>query len=62
MTSSKVEPVRKSVVVNTGIERAFALFIDKFDAIKRAISDFLRRGLACRISVAGCCRGESVSL
>jgi uncharacterized protein YndB with AHSA1/START domain len=34
VTSSKVEPVRKSVVVNAGIERAFALFIDKFDAIK----------------------------
>ena len=34
MTSSKVEPVRKSVVVDTGIERAFALFVDRFDAIK----------------------------
>ena len=34
MTSSKVEPVRKSVVVNAGIERAFALFVDRFDAIK----------------------------
>ena len=56
MTSSKVEPVRKSVVVNAGIERAFALFIDKFDAIKRdlgfpsarpRVSD-QRRGLLSR--------------
>ena len=34
MSSSKVEPVRKSVVVNLGVERAFALFINKFDSIK----------------------------
>jgi uncharacterized protein YndB with AHSA1/START domain len=34
MRSSGIEPVRKSVVVNTGIERAFALFVDRFDAIK----------------------------
>jgi uncharacterized protein YndB with AHSA1/START domain len=34
MSSSKVEPVRKSVVVSTGVEHAFALFINKFDAIK----------------------------
>ncbi|MBO0678795.1 SRPBCC family protein [Mycolicibacterium sp. S2-37] len=34
MTSSKVEPIRKSVVVNTGVERAFAVFTDRFDAIK----------------------------
>lgn len=34
MRPSEVEPVRKSVVVGTGIERAFALFINKFDAIK----------------------------
>ncbi|MDT5009673.1 MAG: hypothetical protein QOH57_1290 [Mycobacterium sp.] len=34
MRPSEVKPVRKSVVVNTGIERAFELFIDKFDAIK----------------------------
>jgi uncharacterized protein YndB with AHSA1/START domain len=34
MSSSKVEPVRKSVVVDAGVERAFALFIKKFDAIK----------------------------
>ena len=34
MTSSTVDPIRKSVVVNAGIERAFALFVEKFDAIK----------------------------
>lgn len=34
MTPSEVQPVRKSVVVNTRIERAFELFVDKFDAIK----------------------------
>ncbi len=34
MTWPKVEPVRKSVVVNAGLERAFALFVDRFDAIK----------------------------
>jgi uncharacterized protein YndB with AHSA1/START domain len=34
MNPSRVEPVRKSIVVNTGVERAFALFIDQFDAIK----------------------------
>jgi uncharacterized protein YndB with AHSA1/START domain len=34
MNPSGVEPIRKSIVVNTGIERAFALFIDQFDAIK----------------------------
>jgi uncharacterized protein YndB with AHSA1/START domain len=34
MTSPVVEPIRKSVVVNTGIERAFALFTERFDAIK----------------------------
>ena len=34
MPSSPGEPIRKSVVVNAGVERAFALFIDKFDAIK----------------------------
>jgi uncharacterized protein YndB with AHSA1/START domain len=34
MKPSPVEPIRKSVVVNTGVERAFELFIDKFDAIK----------------------------
>jgi len=32
--SSNVSPIRKSVVVNAGVERAFALFVDKFDAIK----------------------------
>jgi len=34
MNPSGIEPIRKSVVVNTGIERAFALFVDQFDAIK----------------------------
>jgi uncharacterized protein YndB with AHSA1/START domain len=34
MTSSEVRSVRKSVVVNAGVERAIALFIDKFDAFK----------------------------
>jgi uncharacterized protein YndB with AHSA1/START domain len=34
MNQSGVEPIRKSIVVNTGVERAFALFIDQFDAIK----------------------------
>ncbi len=34
MVSPNVEPIRKSVVVNAGIERAFALFVERFDAIK----------------------------
>jgi uncharacterized protein YndB with AHSA1/START domain len=34
MNTSRVEPIQKSIVVNTGIERAFALFVDQFDAIK----------------------------
>ena len=34
MPSSNISPIRKSVVVNAGVERAFALFVDKFDAIK----------------------------
>jgi len=34
VTSSTAEPIRKSVVVNAGIERAFALFVERFDAIK----------------------------
>ncbi|WP_319446734.1 MULTISPECIES: SRPBCC family protein [unclassified Mycobacterium] len=34
MTSPAVEPIRKSVVVNTGVERAFALFTERFDVIK----------------------------
>jgi hypothetical protein len=34
MTSPVVEPIRKSVVVNTGVERAFALFTARFDEIK----------------------------
>jgi hypothetical protein len=34
MTSPAVEPVKNEVVVNTGVERAFALFTSNFDAIK----------------------------
>lgn len=34
MTPAEVEPIRKSVVVGAAAERAFALFIDRFDAIK----------------------------
>jgi uncharacterized protein YndB with AHSA1/START domain len=34
MNSPIVEPVRHHVVVNAPVERAFALFVDKFDAIK----------------------------
>src|ERR1700730_10972035 len=34
MTSPAVEPIRKSVVVNTDVERAFALFTNGFDAVK----------------------------
>jgi uncharacterized protein YndB with AHSA1/START domain len=34
MSSSHVEPIRHEVVVNAPIERAFALFTNKFDAIK----------------------------
>jgi uncharacterized protein YndB with AHSA1/START domain len=34
MNTSRVEPIRKSVVVQSGIERAFEVFIGKFDAIK----------------------------
>lgn len=34
MNPSGAEPIRKSIVVNTGVERAFALFIHQFDAIK----------------------------
>lgn len=29
-----VEPIRKSVVVNAGAQRAFETFVDRFDAIK----------------------------
>ena len=34
MTSPAVEPIRKSVVVNLGLDHAFALFANRFDAIK----------------------------
>jgi uncharacterized protein YndB with AHSA1/START domain len=34
VTPPIVEPVRHQVVVNVPVERAFALFVDKFDAIK----------------------------
>ncbi|OBB33321.1 ATPase [Mycolicibacterium peregrinum] len=34
MTPAEVEPIRKSVVVGAAVERAFALFVDRFDAIK----------------------------
>lgn len=42
MTSSVVEPIRKSVVVNTGVERAFALFTERFDVIKPREHNLLR--------------------
>ena len=29
-----VQPIRKSVTVNASVEQAFALFVDRFDAIK----------------------------
>jgi uncharacterized protein YndB with AHSA1/START domain len=34
MTPQAVEPIRKSIVVDTGVDRAFALFTNGFDAIK----------------------------
>ncbi|CQD05297.1 ATPase [Mycolicibacterium conceptionense] len=34
MTPVEVEPIRKSVVVDAAVDRAFTLFIDRFDAIK----------------------------
>ncbi|RDH79535.1 ATPase [Mycolicibacterium moriokaense] len=34
MVADGAEPIRKSVVVSAGIERAFALFVERFDAIK----------------------------
>ncbi|OBF20464.1 ATPase [Mycobacterium kubicae] len=30
----RVEPIRKTITVNVAVERAFELFIDRFDAIK----------------------------
>ena len=32
--ATEVEPIRKSVLVNAPVDRAFALFVDRFDAIK----------------------------
>jgi uncharacterized protein YndB with AHSA1/START domain len=34
MTQAQTESVRQQVVVNAPLERAFALFVDRFDAIK----------------------------
>jgi uncharacterized protein YndB with AHSA1/START domain len=34
MTPSAIEPVRRHVVVDLDVERAFALFVHRFDAIK----------------------------
>ncbi|MDT5079290.1 MAG: hypothetical protein QOJ80_3927 [Mycobacterium sp.] len=46
MTSPVVEPIRKSVVVNTGVERAFALFTERFDVIKPREHNLLRVPIA----------------
>ncbi|WP_183502614.1 MULTISPECIES: SRPBCC family protein [unclassified Mycolicibacterium] len=32
--TSTAKPIRKTVVVRAGVDRAFALFVDRFDAIK----------------------------
>jgi uncharacterized protein YndB with AHSA1/START domain len=34
VNANQVAPIRKSIVVNAGIERAFTIFVDRFDAIK----------------------------
>ena len=34
MTQTHAEPVQQQIVVNAGLERAFALFVERFDAIK----------------------------
>ncbi|MFI6041664.1 SRPBCC family protein [Nocardia sp. NPDC051321] len=34
MTNTQTEPVRQQIVVNAPLERAFTLFIERFDAIK----------------------------
>ncbi|WP_212757710.1 hypothetical protein [Mycobacterium sp. DBP42] len=36
MKPTAAAPVRKSIVVNAAADRAFTLFIDRFDAISRA--------------------------
>lgn len=46
MKSAAVEPIRKSVVVNAPIERAFALFVERFDAIKPREHNLLRAPIA----------------
>jgi uncharacterized protein YndB with AHSA1/START domain len=46
MNPPGVEPVRKSIVVNTAIERAFTLFIEQFDAIKPREHNLLRVPIA----------------
>lgn len=34
MNTSGIEPITKTITVNAGIERAFAVFVKRFDAIK----------------------------
>ncbi|STZ72782.1 activator of Hsp90 ATPase 1 family protein [Mycolicibacterium fortuitum] len=34
MTPAEIEPIRKSVVVDAPVERAFSVFVERFDAIK----------------------------
>lgn len=46
MKSAEVEPIRKSVVVNAAIERAFALFVERFDVIKPREHNLLRSPIA----------------
>lgn len=49
MTPRAVEPIRKSVVVNTSAERAFALFTQRFDAIKPREHNLLAVPIAATI-------------
>ena len=46
MTPPVVEPIRKSVVVNTGVERAFASFTNDFNAIKPREHNLLKVPIA----------------